>query len=253
MIAKAISNDSSIPNYIANEISVKCEDGVTRSLKVGDFTYVTTTGTDSLMVRIIGFKHDDLVSSTAYETTNTSTKAGITFEFVDILIAASVINESDINSGGWGATAIRTTLNSTDENSTLNNLMSKNNIKIKQVTKAYCAMYNDAALSYSDDYLWFLSSTEVYGSSALSGYASGYTIGTEGTQYKYYAKISAAYDTGNDALKKPSNKTGTSSSGSGWYLRSVTNNNLKFCQISGDGLCCTNMSGWQNATPGFCI
>jgi hypothetical protein len=223
MIAKAISNDSSIPNETANEISVKCEDGVTRSLKVGDFNYVTTTGSDNLMVRIFGFKHDDLASSTAYGSTNTSTKAGITFEFVDFVMTAAM-NNSNTNSGGWADTDIWSTLNSTTSGSILNNLMSKNNIKIKQVTKAYCATYNEATLSYSQDYLWLLSCAEIWSTGDTSG-GKGWSIGTEGTIYKYYANINATYDTKNDALKKPSSFTGTTDYGSYWWLRSSVYHN----------------------------
>ena len=108
-IAQMISNNSSITNDTL-EVNVTLN-GVDNTLGVGD-----TATVDSQTVRILGFNHDTLTSSTAYGSTTATGKAGISFEYVTFLTSAGM-NSSHTNSGGWGLCALRSTLNSTTYNS----------------------------------------------------------------------------------------------------------------------------------------
>ena len=79
-IAKAISNNPDINNEtLETTVNVDGEDCF---VGMGDYTYVTI-GENSYKVRIIGFKHDELVDRTQYGSDNRY--AGITFEFVNKL------------------------------------------------------------------------------------------------------------------------------------------------------------------------
>ena len=71
------------------------------------------------------------------------------------------MNSSNTNSGGWGSSAGRTTLNST----ILNNFPSDLKAAIKTRHVPYCPTYNStsATVSYTDDKLWLMSYSEVYG------------------------------------------------------------------------------------------
>ena len=76
-------------------------------------------------------------------------------------ITTMQMNSSNTNSGGWGSSAGRTTLNG----SIYNNLPAelRNIIKARKVP--YGATYNsiDSSVSYTNDKLWLMSYSEVYG------------------------------------------------------------------------------------------
>lgn len=71
------------------------------------------------------------------------------------------MNSSDTNSGGWGSSAGRTTLNST----ILDNFPSDLKAAIKTRHVPYGPTYNSTSpsVSYTDDKLWLMSYSEVYG------------------------------------------------------------------------------------------
>ena len=71
------------------------------------------------------------------------------------------MNSSNTNSGGWGSSAGRTTLNST----IYNNFPSDMRAVIQKRHVPYGPTYNStsSSVSYTDDYLWLLSYNEVYG------------------------------------------------------------------------------------------
>lgn len=228
-IAQMISNNSSITNDTL-EVNVKLNE-VDNTLGVGD-----TATVDSKTVRILGFNHDTLTTSTAYDGVETATgKAGISFEYVDFIdvdgngTIKAGMNSSNDNTGGWGSCALRTTLNST----TYNSLSIKN--KIKQVQKEFIQTYNNAdSKTYSSDYLWLLSCGEIW-NNGYGGETRGYAIATEGSQYKYYKTTlgSTAYNSSTNVTKK----TNTSSP-SYWWLRSPRfNGSNTFCYMCSDGSC----------------
>ena len=209
-IAKSISNNSTITNNTL-EIKVKLNEEE-KTLGVGDIATV-----DGKKVRILGFNHDTLTNSTAYGTTTVTGKAGISFEYVDFInidgngTTMARMNVTNTNKDGWGASALKSTLNST----TYNNLSIKN--KIKQVNKEFIPNYNQTSKSISTDFLWLLSCGEIWDNGYNGGITRGYAIATEGNQYKYYKSNlgSASYKSKNNTTKKPS-----ASNASTWWLRS---------------------------------
>ena len=236
-IAKMISNNSSITNDTL-EVNVTLN-GVENTLGVGD-----TATVDSKTVRILGFNHDTLTSSTAYGTTTATGKAGISFEYVTLLTSASM-NSSNTTLGGWGASVLRSTLNST----TYNSLSIKNNIK--QVQKEFIQTYNDASSkTKSSDYLWLLSCGEIWSSGYNGGVTRGDAIATEGSQYKYYKLGNPIYNSITDYTKKPN-----TSSASWWWLRSPSYNfSESFCFVHSYGYCTSYYAGTSSGVaPGFSI
>ena len=237
-IAQMISNNDSITNDTL-EVNVTLN-GVTNTLGVGD-----TATVDSKTVRILGFNHDTLTTSTAYGTATATGKAGISFEYVDFL-TTGYMNSNGYNTNGWGACELRSTLNST----TYNSLSIKN--KIKRVQKEFIPTYNSASKSTSSDYIWLLSCGEIWNNGYNGGVTRGYATATEGSQYKYYKTTlgSTSYSSDTNVTKKP--KTGTSLV---WWLRSpVYNYGNKFCIVNMVGTCSSNYAHKSfDVAPGFSI
>ena len=104
-IAKAISKSG-----ISSETKTATgttEDGIDYKITAGDIFKVKYNGT-TRRVRVLGFNHDDLVSTSAYKG-QTSTKAGISFEFLDCMTGTdqwAMNDNSNTNSGGWTGTTI---------------------------------------------------------------------------------------------------------------------------------------------------
>ena len=159
-IAQMISNNKNITSDTA-EVTVTLN-GATKSLGVGD-----TTTVDGKTVRILGFNHDTLTTSTAYGSATATGKAGISFEYVDFVISNSQMNASGSNYNGWAAMPLRTTLNGTVYES----LSIKN--YIKAVNKEYITTYNTGEKSTCSDKLWLLSCGEIWD----NGYNGGNTRG----------------------------------------------------------------------------
>ena len=233
-IAHAISNTNTITSE-SEEASVTV-DGQVKTLKVGDMTKV-----DGKKVRILGFNHDDLTDTGAYGGTNT--KAGISFEYVDIITTAQM-NSSDTNSGGWEKCALRNTLKETIYDS----LSIKD--KIKAVNKKYIADYSSEKESTCSDKLWLLSCGEIWNSGYNEGNTRGYSRNTEGNQYKYYKLGKQVYNSNSDYTKKPN-----ASDSDWWWLRSpYYYGSDSFCYVGSDGTCHTNRaSGSGGVAPGFSI
>ena len=229
-MAKAISNDSSI----TDDKETATVNG--KTLKVGQMKKL-----DGKKVRILGFNHDDLTDTGAYEGTNT--KAGISFEYVDIIITAKM-NSSTTNSGGWEKCALRNTLKGTIYDS----LSIKD--KIKAVNKKYIADYSSETESTCSDKLWLLSCGEIWNSGYNGGNTRGYSRNTEGNQYKYYKLGTQVYNSSSDYTKKPN-----ASYSDWWWLRSPTcDNGGNFCYVYSDGRCHINAaSNSAGVAPGFSI
>ena len=180
-IAKAIANDNSITNN-STQATGTTEKGEAYDIKVGDILEVGYNG-EAKRVRILGFKHDDLVDQSVYG--GTHEKASISFEFLDCL-GKHNMNGTDVdtstNTNGWAATEMRTFLEGTNGRGKLSN-----NSYIKQVKKKCIKTYNDAnSVATSNDYLWLLSASEVLKDGYNGGDTRGYAITKEGEQYLYY-------------------------------------------------------------------
>ncbi len=205
-IAKGIAENSQTITKDTLEFKLKYE-GKEYTIGVGDYTTV-----NGKKVRILGFNHDELINKSVYGEGTSTTYAGISFEYVDFLVSNSRIISS-MAFYSWGNCALRGTLNGSLYNGV------KGSVNVKKVRKPYCASYSSDALSYSEDYLWLLSGEEIWGGRGNSGRIR--YRGKEGTQYKYYKTIGASTLTQNNRLKKPSNKVGSSTKGTAWWLRSV--------------------------------
>lgn len=216
-IAKAISDNDETVTKSTSEVILSM-DGKSYKIGIGDLLTLNNTSSNSYSVRVLGFNHDKLTDTYAYGGENTY--AGISFEFVTFLTTAGM-NGTDTNGGGWGGSAIRTTLNVTTK-PTL-----ENESYIKDVKKSYIQIYNDAnSVTECSDYLWLLACSEIWDNPCNSSYAYGLAIANESTmhdendtqtQYQYY-KSNLGSTLSKSAAE--TNKKPNTSSASCWWLRS---------------------------------
>ena len=255
--ANVITKDNSITSSSTSATAVV--EGISYTINVGDIYDVKYENTYR-RVRVLGFKHDDLVDTTVYG--ETYTKAGISFEFLDFMTGENYMpmNESDTNAGGWANTKMRKDLNgyldnSTIQNRTLEGLGANLNNKsyIKQVKKKYIATYNNASsVAICNDYLWMLASSEVVKAGHADGYYA-YAVTSEGSQYKFYQEITEDWNAESTNRIK---KTSSSGSASWWWLRSPGcnyNNNFGFVYRNGSADYNSLASYVGGVAPGFCI
>ena len=161
--------------------------GIPTTLGIGDWTYV-----NGKKVKILGFNHDDLVTTTTdaeggiipwaqYGAETTNTKAGISFEFVDYLSSGGYKFSTTV---GWGGSTIRNAVNSLKSGL-------ENKEQIKQVKKEYTAIYdNPASVTTSNDYLWLLSCSEIW-NTGCGGGTYGLSKCKEGERYALYVNDSS--------------------------------------------------------------
>ena len=239
-IAQLISSNTNITSDTA-EVTVTLN-GATKTLGVGD-----TTTVDGKTVRILGFNHDTLTTSTAYGSATATGKAGISFEYVDFVTSSyQAMNSAGTNTNGWAAMPLRTTLNGTVYDS----LSIKN--YIKAVNKEYITTYNTGAKSTCSDKLWLLSCGEIWNNGYNGGNTRGYAMATEGSQYKYYKSTlgSTAYNTSTNITKKPN-----ASNSYYWWLRSPNfYDSYTFCVVFSSGYCASSYAYYSfGVAPGFSI
>lgn len=222
-IAKVISDkygyDEDQINEDTAEVTVSYG-GTSTNLGIGDWAFV-----NGKKVRILGFNHDDLVTTTQDEEGNetiwaqygagtTNTKAGISFEYVDMLQSAQM-NNTDTSDGGWAATRLRNTLNTTILNSV------ENKEEIKQVLKKYIPAAKVAKTSNSSDYVWLLSLYEIIGKLERNN-----AICADGIQYKAY-KVNTSWSRSTNTLTRSqsyqyTNHWVTLGRNSGTYMNNAT-------------------------------
>jgi len=259
-IAKEIAKDDTITSG-TGEVKVVI-DGKRYTIRPGDIFEVEYNG-EVRRVRVLGFKHDDLVDKTVYG--GTHEKASISFEFLDFMTGDTYksMNTTNTNENGWAATQMRKDLNgytTSDaiQSGTIGGLGANLNNKayIKQVKKQYIATYNNTSISTCNDYLWLLSCSEVWskGRSDFSGAAYGLAIGKEGEQYKWYKDNENGIDpsaTNNNLVKNAL----TSDNTYNWWLRSSAyDNSIDFCNVRSNGFSGGNYaSDDYGVAPGFCI
>lgn len=238
-IAKAIS-DSYGEITSESQSATVYVDGALYTLNVGEIYELKYNG-EVKKVRIIGFNHDDLTNTAAYGGENQ--KAGITFEFVDILIHGVWINYENFAKlqGGWSTSRIRSLINGSAEKNKLSNIE-----YIKQVKKEYIPTYNVASKSTCDDYLWLLSSGEIWNEAVNAKIK-------EGTQYAWYKNIVSGISSKNpnsNLLKRYGNTV------KAWFLRSSASHTYVYwSRITNEGIggsiSVTNSD--TGTVPCFCI
>lgn len=153
----------------------------------------TTYGSTTVYMTLIGVLHStnasgktlglDFMLSAGAPTTSAlmGTSNGVT---------TMAMNSSDTNTGGWGASAGRTTLNST----IYSNLASDLTAVIRARHVPYGPTYNStsSSVSYTDDNLWLLSYCEVYGNMSSYYTSAGAWINNEGSQMTWFANASVS-------------------------------------------------------------
>ncbi len=253
-IAKAIANDENINNN-SPRATGETEKGEKYDIKVGDIFEVKYNG-EVRRVRVLGFKHDNLVDTTVYG--GNHNKAGISFEFYDFITDQHWKIKDGTNYGGWEKTLIRRLLNGYANYDAVQagaiggsgaNLSNKS--YIKQVIKEYIPINNQASTSTCNDYLWLLSCGEIWNNGDGSGHV-GNAVTQEGIQYQYYKQINPIWNEANENFAKKTSPSGTAGT---WWLRSSSwRGDTHFCAIRINGTC-TFAGGEQNhyVAPGFCI
>ena len=252
-LAKEIAKDSNITN--GDSSVTKTVNGNSYTVRVGDEKTIEING-KTYTVRVLGFNHDTLANGQeAYGDANI-TKAGISFEFKTLLPSAKM-NTSETNANGWGATLMRSNLNSETAVDGMINLSDieaviGSNI-IKSVTKSYIQTYYNAnSVTTCNDKLWLLACSEIWSDGSPTG-GFGYATTSEGSQYKYYASIKGlTYSTGNNNLIKYA--AGSSSSGYWWLRSPFCNNSSNFCLVGSSGFASgSSASTSVGVAPGFAI
>ena len=256
-IAQAIANSSNVTSD-TTEVTASV-DGTSCKIGVGDIATVQSSGTN-VRVRVLGFKHDDLVNKAAYG--GNHTKASISFEFLDFMTGTTYksMNSSNTNSGGWANTQMRKDLNGYTTSDAAQsgaigglgaNLSNKS--YIKQVTKKYIPTYNTASTSTCNDYLWLLAASEVVNNGYNGSGTYGYAITSEGSQYMYYQKN--ATEAWNTASTNRQKRPSASDSTDLWWLRSPASNGsgvfIGGDSIGGIGINYANAA--NGVAPGFSI
>ena len=256
-IAQAIANSSDVTSE-TTEVTANI-DGTNLKLGVGDIATVQYSGT-SVRVRVLGFKHDDLVDQTVYG--GTHEKASISFEFLDFMTGDTYksMNSTNTNENGWAATQMRKDLNGyTTSDATQSGVIGglganlSNKSYIKQVKKKYIGTYNNASsVTTCNDYLWLLAASEVVNNGYNGSGTYGYAITSEGPQYKYYQGVTDAWNSSSTGRQK---RPSASGSATWWWLRSPRYyNSNTFCIIDGNGsIYIGNASGNSGVAPGFSI
>ena len=179
-------------------------------------------------VRIVGFNHDDITGGVG--------KAGITWQFVDLLNDAYPMNDTDTNAGGWRDSALRANMNSGKIWSQVPETLQKDILAVDKLsknrddgTKTNSALKKITATATSDK-LWIMSYPEI----VETCFSSWNGLEGEGVQYEYWnGKVTNNYNN-NDCLRKGHPDT---SSKYVWWERSVhpTGDGLfLYVSVSGD-------------------
>lgn len=150
----------------------------------GDTKVFTLDDGTRTSIRILGFRHDELVSGG---------RSGITFEFADIP-AVHEMNNDGTNAGGWNACEMRNWLNTDFIRLLPQGLQSCiEPVRKKANNSGLVENEDDTSVVTSTpggDKLWLLSLTEVYGKVSTqvdNGLYSSVTYDEEGRQYQLYS------------------------------------------------------------------
>ncbi len=257
-IAKEIAKDDTVTND-TEKVTV-IVDNKKYSISAGDLFEVEYEG-EVRRVRVLGFKHDDLVDQTVYG--GNHSKASISFEFLDFMTGDTYMsmNSTNTNENGWANTQMRKDLNGYTTNAAaqsgaIGGLGANLNNKsyIKQVKKKYIATYNNASsVTTCNDYLWLLAASEVVNNGYNGSGTYGYAITSEGPQYKYYQGVTDAWHSSSTGRQKRPSSSGSTV---WWWLRSPCYDiSGSFCGVSSSGGTnhYTDASIDGGVAPGFSI
>lgn len=211
--------------------------GETRPVVLSDNTKAT--------IRIAGFRHDERVDGSGR-------KAGITFEFADVPVAHSM-SLSHTNNGGWEGSEMRAYLNG-GFSDLLPEAMRACIVKVGKRTnnRGFVGADDPLAVGYTEDRLWLLSMSEVYGElSHQSKNAPSHlaVYSAEGSQYKVYADHGVSVANYGLCAKAKDDEV------SGWWLRSPgAGSSSSFHLVGSDGDWDFGYAGYsRGVSPGFCF
>ena len=229
LFSAAISNNSDI----TNETSVVYLDkgDIHRKVSVGDQVTLSLNGTNYAF-DIIGFNHDTLTDPAAYGEETATGKAGITFQMHDCFATTYPMNSSNINSGGWKSSAMRTSTMATMKGY----LPDDWEAIIKPVNKASGKGGGSSSGTETvSDSCFLLAEIEVFGSAE-------YSVSGEGTQYAYYKA-------GNSKVKNKGSSAQT------WWERSPQSGSSKYwCMAKNDGSAIFSTANYSGGVAfGFCV
>lgn len=260
-IAKAIAQDPEINSDSIRATGIT-ESGKKYDISVGDefVVYYSGDGEGLKKVRVMGFKHDDLVDQNVYG--ETCTKAGISFEFINNMTQSHAFNTVASSDGGWAAMELRRYLNGY---TTTNAIQSSeiggegeklgNSMIIKKVKKDYITkggLEGKLSSTPSQDFIWLLSCGEIWSDVGGAKWGSQVTQ-CEGYQYKYYKGNTIDFTEENEKLIKTRSSDGMEVD---WYLRSPAAFGQNFRGISAKGLGDRQTKPEYSSNyifPGFCI
>ena len=205
----------------------------------------TTWGGVAYEVRIIGINHDDKSDGAG--------KAGLTFQFKNLLNDAAPMNPTDTNDGGWGASVLRSSMNERSAGTIGASVPQDLWDAIVQVDKGYTASSTtDASVTTSPDKLFIASYHELTGS-IWSGWLSFPWLVSEGAQYEFYQSYTIINNAPNDILKKMLSSSGSSAI---WWQRSVdptSTNGFTFVYLNGNPRVSYYASASYGVCPCFCL
>lgn len=209
----------------------------------GEVKSITLTDGTKAAVRIVGFRHDKLADGSGK-------RAGMTFEFADVP-ARREMNSARSNVGGWADSEMRTFLNS----EFLYLLPEDLRFRLVRVRKrtnnrGFVETEDMSVVSETDDVLWLLSLSEVYG--RLASQADNVpehpaVYDAEGNQYQLYADQGVS--TSNYGFCK---KSGADSM---WWLRSPGTYGREGFRVVGLGGAWYGDSAYysRGVSPAFCL
>lgn len=191
---------------------------------VGDTKSVTLTTNETIELQIAGFNHD---------TYSDGVTAPVTFVMKNCLNTTANMNSSDINTGGYPASAMKTWV----ENNIYNKLPADLKAIVAPVKKKCYTTYNQASsLSEANYNVWLLAEAEVVDSVS-------YTVGNgEGTKYPIFTDNASR-------IKK------VNGSAYDWWLRSAcSSDSTDFVSVNPDGNVRSRLASDSNGVAvGLCI
>ena len=214
--------------------------------KENSYTCQTIWGGTPYDVRIIGINHDELASS--------SSKAGLTFQFKNLLNEKYPMNTSGIDAGSWGVSELRARMNQGGDIWSMVPADLQRQIATDKKYYGSDCTSTSAEVSTSKDQLFLASYFELTGS-VWSGWSSRLWLANEGTQYEYWnGKVTNDYSD-NAALEKGFQST-PPSKGVFWWERSANpSNSMTFLRVSdgGDPSDYNNANASWGICPCFCL
>lgn len=223
--------------------------GETKSVSIGGLATAAENELPMSDVRVAGIRHDTKVGGG---------KAGVTFEF-ETVVAAHAMNNALTISGGWAACDMRSWLNN-DFFYTLPSEFRSNIVEVKKATNNTGNTGDPTKVTNTNDKLWLLSYTEVYGD-AYNGWYGRDVLNVEGSQYKFYRDTETTYLHTFYVHKEGLQSFDSTCQGSWWWLRTpqplgpnFPEEDVYCFRVAGSGgssgaLNCNELGG---VSPGFC-